>query len=372
MFLRQLNITNFRNYDNISISLTPNINIFFGNNAQGKTNLLEAIYFLALTKSHRCQNQKDLIGLNKNFSNVSGILEVENKSMELFIGFDAYKKKLKIDNLSIKKVQDYVSNMNLIIFYPDDLEIIKGLPEIRRRFLNTEISQMSNSYAKVLEEYNRLLKMRNDYLYESSDCFDDVYYEVLTSYLIERAISIYKYRKNFISKINKVVENIFNKIAGYENFSIKYIPSIDVDYSSNNVKNIISCMYKEIVIEEKKLKKTLIGPHRDDFVFLLGEDNLKIYGSQGQQRLSVIALKLAEISLIKNIKKTTPIILLDDVFSELDDVKKNNLLEYIDDTAQVIITTTDLNNINKEVIEHANVMKVYNGNLEEVKTYGRE
>ena len=124
MFLRQLNVSNFRNYDNISINLSPNVNIFFGNNAQGKTNLLEAIYFLGLTKSHRCQNQKDLIGLNKDFSNVSGILEMEDRTLELFVGFDESKKNLKIDNQNIKKVRDYISNMNLIIFCPDDLEII--------------------------------------------------------------------------------------------------------------------------------------------------------------------------------------------------------------------------------------------------------
>lgn len=373
MFLRQLNISNFRNYDNISINLSPNVNIFCGNNAQGKTNLLEAIYFLGITKSHRCLNQEDLIKSNKEISNVSGLLEIEDNTLELFIGFDKSKKNLKINNQGIKKVRDYLSNMNLIIFCPDDLEIIKGLPEVRRRFLNTEISQISTSYAKVLEEYNKLLKMRNDYLNDSSNFFDDTYYDILTGYLIDRAISVYKYRKNYIDKLNKVLGDIYYCVTGYENFNIKYIPSIDIDYSSSDVKDIISNMYKEIKNEEKRLKKTLLGPHRDDFEFLLGDNNLKVYGSQGQQRMSVISLKLAEISIMKDIKKTTPIILLDDVFSELDDKKKNSLLEYILlENTQVIITTTDLNNISDNLLENSKIMNINNGILEEVKEDGRK
>lgn len=370
MFLRQLSVSNFRNYDNISINLSPNVNIFCGNNAQGKTNLLEAIYFLGITKSHRCQNQEDLIKSDKDFSNVSGVLEIEDNTLELFIGFDKSKKNLKINNQSIKKVRDYLSNMNIIIFCPDDLEIIKGLPEVRRRFLNTEISQISTSYVKVLEEYNKLLKMRNDYLNDSSNFFDDTYYDILTNYLIERAINVYKYRKNFIDKINKIVGNIYYQVAGYENFNIKYIPSIDVDYSSFDLKSEINNMYKEIRNEEKRLKKTLLGPHRDDFEFLLDDKNLKVYGSQGQQRIGVISLKLSEISIIKNIKNTTPIILLDDVFSELDDKKKNSLLQYIKNESQVIITTTDLNNMHSELLENAKIMKINNGNLEEVNLDG--
>lgn len=372
MFLRELNVSNFRNYDNISMNLSQNVNIFCGNNAQGKTNLLEAIYFLGLTKSHRCQNQEDLIKRDKDFSNVSGILKIDDNTLELFIGFDKSKKNLKINNQGIKKIRDYISNMNLIIFCPDDLEIIKGLPEVRRRFLNTEISQISTSYAKVLEDYNKLLRMRNDYLNDSSNFFDDTYYDILTGYLIDRAISVYKYRKNFIDKLNKIVGNIYCQVAGYESFNIKYMPSIDINYSSSEVKEIISDMYKEIKIEEKRLKKTLLGPHRDDFEFLLSDNNLKIYGSQGQQRMAVISLKLAEISIIKDIKKTTPIILLDDVFSELDDKKKNSLLEYILGDIQVIITTTDLNNLNENLLKNAKIMYITNGNLEEVKEDGRK
>ena len=372
MFLRELNVSNFRNYDNISMNLSPNVNIFCGNNAQGKTNLLEAIYFLGFTKSHRCQNQEDLIKRYKDFSNVSGILKIEDNTLELFIGFDKSKKNLKINNQGIKKIRDYISNMNLIVFCPDDLEIIKGLPEVRRRFLNTEISQISTSYAKVLEDYNKLLRMRNDYLNDSSNFFDDTYYDILTGYLIDRAISVYKYRKNFIDKLNKIVGNIYCQVAEYENFNIKYIPSIDIDYGSNEVKGIISDMYKKIKIDEKRLKKTLLGPHRDDFEFLLSDNNIKIYGSQGQQRMAVISLKLAEISIIKDIKKTTPIILLDDVFSELDDKKKNSLLEYILGDIQVIITTTDLNNLNENLLKNAKIMYITNGNLEEVKEDGRK
>lgn len=370
MYLKQLEINNFRNYDSISLRLTPNINIFYGNNAQGKTNLLEAIYFLGLSKSHRCSNMDSLIKNGSSISNISGMLEMNDSTINLFVGFDKEKKNLKINNQPVNKVKDYVSNMNIIIFSPNDLDLIKGNPEIRRKYLNTEISQISSSYMKILDEYNKLLKMRNDYLSATNVYFDKVYFEILTSYLVERAISIYKYRRNYIDKINKLVPDIFYKISSFSGFFIKYVNSIDIDYNSENVRTEILKKYEEIFEEEKKMGKTLIGPHRDDFEFFLKDKNLKLYGSQGQQRISIIVLKLAEIHVFNQIKNSTPIILLDDVFSELDDQKKNNLLKYIDNSAQVIITTTDLNNIDEEVIKHANVMKICNGNLEEVRDNG--
>ncbi len=367
MYLKQLEICNFRNYDKLNLSLSPYINIFYGDNAQGKTNLLEAIYFLGLSKSHRCSNIENLIKSGSSTSNVKGSLDFNANNIEMFIGFAKDKKNLKINGQPVSKIKEYISYMNIIFFGPDDLELIKGNPDVRRKYLNTQISQISSSYVKILDDYNKLLKMRNDYLSNYNYKFDNSYFEILTNYLIERAVSIYKYRRNYIEKINKLVPEIFYKITGFSDFSIKYVPNIDLELDSINIKDNMLQKLHEILEEEKLAGKTLLGPHRDDFEYLLNDKNLKLYGSQGQQRVSVITLKLAEITIFKKIKESTPIILLDDVFSELDDHKKNNLLEYIDNTAQVIITTTDLSNIDSEIIKHANVMKICNGNLEEVK-----
>lgn len=367
MFLKQLELCNFRNYISLKLDFHEYTNIICGNNAQGKTNILEAIYFLGLTKSHRLSETSDLIQNGKEFATVSGILKSGEDTQNFFIGFDKSRKNLKIDNKIVKKVGEYVANINLILFCPDDLEILKGHPDVRRRFLNTEISQISASYFKILEEYNKLLKMRNDYLFNSSNSFDANYFSILTNYLVDRIISICKYRKNFIDKLNKNISSIYENITGLSDFSIRYIPNIMLDYHSNNVKEEIMNMYQNMENKEREAGKTLLGPHRDDFEFYLQEDNLKSYGSQGQQRVAVLSLKLAEISIFEEIKKTTPIILLDDVLSELDINKKSSLLKYIMDKMQVIITTTDINDIHKDIIKHANVIKIKEGKLEEVK-----
>lgn len=372
MYLQQLEVNNFRNYDKITLNLTPNINIFYGDNAQGKTNLLEAIYFLGLSKSHRTNNTFNLIKSDKSCANVKGLLNIDNNIVNMFIGFDKERKNFKINNQVMAKMKNYNSYMNVIFFGPDDLELIKGSPDVRRKYLNTQISQVSSSYAKLLDEYNRLLKMRNDYLSNSFNNFDLSYFNILTSYLVERSIGIYRYRKNYIERINKLIPEIFKKISTFTGFNIRFIPNIDLNYNASNIKKLLLDRYNNLMEEEKIACKTLIGPHRDDFDYFLNNNSLKLFGSQGQQRLAIIALKFAEISVFKDIKGSTPIILLDDVFSELDDNKKNCLLQFLSNDAQVIITTTELNCIEEKILNNAHIMKICNGKLEEVKTYGRE
>lgn len=369
MFLKHLEINNFRNYTNLSLDFDSKVNIIIGDNAQGKTNLLEAVYFLGLVKSHRTSNINSIIKNDCDVTNISGILVNQNGELQLFIGLNQNEKKLKIDNQIVKKISDYASNMNVILFSPDDLDLIKGNPEARRKYLNNEICQISSSYFNILDEYNKLLKMKNDYLLNYKK-FDDNYYDILNNYLVDRSINIYKYRKNFVEKINKNVSSIFKYITNYDNFYINYVPNLDVNYEMPNLKEEIKRIYSQNKEKEKSLRKVLVGPHRDDIQFMLSDIDLKYYGSQGQQRMAIISLKLAEISIFFDIKKTTPIILLDDVFSELDDEKKNRLLKFIDCDSQVIITTTDLNNISKDIIKSANILKITEGNLEEVEIDG--
>lgn len=363
MFLKHILLINFRNYDNLSLDFNKNINIIYGKNGQGKTNLLESIYLLGLTKSHRNNNDNNLIKKNSEFLKVSGLLRNKDfdKKLEIYINND--KKIYKIDNDLIKKKIDYLSNMNVVIFYPDDLMLIKGSPLERRKFLNTEISQLNKSYYKLLSDYEKILKMRNNYL-KNNRTYDVNYFNIITDHLIEKAKYIIYFRLKFIKKINNTLSSIYKNIIDLDNFYIKYKSDIDVlENNVDKIKEKLNIQYEKLLNEEFKAKTTLFGPHRDDFEFFLADKNLRDYGSQGQQRSAVISLKLSLINIIKEVIGEKPILLLDDVFSELDDEKKNNLLNYIDGDMQVIITTTDINNIDEKLVKAAKIIEIDNAKI---------
>lgn len=368
VFLQQLKLKNFRNYEKVNIKLSDNINIFYGDNAQGKTNILESIYLLGLTKSHRATSDNDLIMNEKNYYTVEGMINKNKIRTKLLLKYAEKNKEYYIDNNKILKTADYLSNMNVIIFYPDDIEIIKGLPEIRRKYLNTELSQLYPTYYKILNEYNKLLKMRNDLLKKACnrEKIDFNYLNIVTEYYIDKAVFIYRARKKFIEKISIFASSIFSDISKSKNFSLSYItkPYIE-DFNTCALKENLKNVMQENLEKEIKLGMSLYGPHRDDFEFILNGSNLKKFGSQGQQKLSVLALKLSEIKIFENQLNETPILLLDDVFSEFDKHKKNNILKYIDRNIQTIITTTDLNNIKKEIINVSKVFYIDKGNIVE-------
>ena len=368
MYLEELQLRNFRNYDSLKIKLNPHINIFYGNNAQGKTNLLESIYVLGLTKSHLLNLDSNLIKDNQKICKIKGVIKKNKFKERLEINLNEGKKILKIDNTEIKKVTEYInSSLNVIIFYPEDLEIIKGSPNIRRNFINLELSQLSDNYLKILTEYNKLLKIRNDYLKKINKNIkvDETYFKIITNYLVEKAILIYKMRSKFIRKINENCGKIFLELSKLEGFNIKYIPNFIFDNDETKIKSNLLSIYDKHHKKEVKLGTTLYGPHRDELEFYLNDKNLKSYGSQGQKRLAVLATKLSEIEIFKQFKNNTPILLLDDVFSELDDVKKNNLVRCINDEIQVIITTTELKNVNK--FKSANIFKIKDGEVIKIK-----
>jgi len=298
---------------------------------------------------------------------ITGNIYIKNIKSKLEISVDNQKKYLKIDNNNITKTSEYISKMNLIIFYPDDLELIKNSPNIRRNFLNLELSQLYSNYYILINEYNKILKMRNDYLKISKN-FDLNYFEIITNFLIEKSIQIYRIRNKFIIKLNKNVEKIFKSLTNIEKFNILYKNSLNFNnYEKDYLKEILKNEFKKIIKKEIKYKMTLIGPHRDDLEFYIDNQNLKEYGSQGQQRMAVLATKLAEIEIFKEIKDTTPILLLDDVFSELDKNKKNNLIKFINNNMQVIITTTDLSNINKKLLKNSKLIQIEAGNIKKIK-----
>lgn len=375
MILKNIKLQNFRNYEILEIPFSSGINIIYGNNAQGKTNLLESIYVLAITKSHRSFIDHNLIKDGKMNSKIIGVVEKNGLVSTYEISLMFNKKKCFIDQNEIKKLSDYISNLNIIIFYPEDLEIIKGSPQLRRRFMNTEISQLDRNYFKVLNDYMRLLKMRNDSLknMKSYSGTEHPYFSAVTEYLIEKYALIHKMRMKFISKINEYCEKIFFDISGVNGFHIQYESNINFEnLTYEESKQKIKQRYQEVLPREYRLKTTLLGPHKDDISFWIGPINLRNFGSQGQQRMAVLAIKLAEIEVFKNYCKEKPILLLDDVFSELDDKKKNNLLSYINGEIQTIITTTEIDNIEKFILKQSTLIEINNGaikNITEVKEH---
>lgn len=364
MILKNIEIINFRNYSHLNINFDKKINIFYGNNAQGKTNLLEAIYFLGITKSHRTSIDIELLKEKTGFFRISGTIKT-NYDYNLQINYEKNKKKCFIDGNKQSKIEDYVGKMKVIMFCPEDLNLIKGLPIERRNYLDIQIEQFSligTKYFKVLNEFNNILKKRNLMLKNAASglVIDDMYFEVLTQFLINKMIYIYKSRKKYVERLNDFIDDIYFKLTGYKGLKIIYKTDISLN---NELEDSLKIEFKNNKNKELILGNTLIGPQKDDILFILDSKELKKYGSQGQQRMAIIALKMASIEILHKYDKVTPILLLDDVFSELDYDKRNSLFEYIYDNVQTFITTTDLNNLNEKLIKLAKIFNVENGNI---------
>lgn len=363
MILKNLEIVNFRNYSYANIEFDNKINIFYGKNAQGKTNLLEAIYFLGITKSYRTIFDRELLKENMEFFQISGLIK-EDYDYHLKINFRNHKKCF-IDDNKQKNIESYIGKMKVIMFCPEDLNLIKGLPVERRYYLDTQIEQFSligNKYYTVLSEFNNILKIRNNLLKNNLNGIkiNEMYFDVLTQFLINKIIYIYKKREKYIERINEVIDNVYFKLSGYKGLKIVYKTDVELN---GNLENILNEKFKFNKNKEMIVGTTLIGPQKDDFLFLLESKDLKKYGSQGQQRMAVIALKMASIEILKKYDKVTPILLLDDVFSELDFEKRNSLFEYIYGNVQTFITTTDLNNLDKRLVNLAKIFNIENGNI---------
>lgn len=369
MFLKNIKIQNFRNYKLLNVDFYNGINIIYGKNGQGKTNLLEAIYVLSITKSHKSFIDTKLIMESENFFKIKGLLNTSNINKKLEINMTEKNKVLKIDEIIKNKLSDYTSVMNVIIFYPEDLEIIKGSPILRRKYINTQLSQIDNSYLDILNEYNKLLKMRNDYLKQINyNIHNQIYLKTLNDYYIKKSILLYKMRKKYIEKVNERISDIYYDISGLKNLKVIYKSNIDFNYDNNDdLYNKIINKIDSVYETEKKLKTTLVGPNRDDFEFYIDDKNIKLFGSQGQQRMAILAFKLAEIEIFKNVKNEYPILLLDDVFSELDKNKKNNLLKYINNNIQTFITTTDLTSISKKLRNKAKLFEIESGKIKKIE-----
>lgn len=368
MKLTKLSLTNFRNYSNVSVSFNSKMNIFIGNNAQGKTNILEAIIILALTKSHRIGVNPNIIQFNKNKCCIKGTVKKDRIITKLGVTIAEDSKKIEVNGNDIKKIADYISNLNVIVFTPDDLEIIKNSPNIRRNLLNIQLSQISKTYLNTYNEYNKILKTRNEYLKVlfNNSIADKDYLDIITDKLIEKAIIIYQKRKEYLELVSRRIDDYYKEITGVSGLKIFYDPNIDFEsYEYEDIRRKLKHIYKKNYLKELNYGMTMYGPHRDDFHFEFLGNDLKFFGSQGQQRLAVLAFKLAEIDIFTEYNATTPLLLLDDIFSELDLKKRNRLLKFISGREiQSILTTTDLKNINKKYLDDSYIYEVVNGNIE--------
>ena len=366
MRIERLKLTNFRNYSNLDIKLSSNINLFIGDNAQGKTNILESIYLLSLTKSNRYGNEDNLIKFNEEIAKIEGMIYGDFPIRKQEIHLTKTKKQLFINNKEIRRNRDYISNFCVIAFTPDDLEIVKGSPNVRRNMLNIDISQLHNNYIAYLNEYNQVIKIRNEYLKKMNlnGNADERYLEVINSKMIENAIIIYQFRFEFFNKVNELVSKIFKKITGISNLTIKYHNSLNIDTFD---KEIIRKKYQNKIKKNLNIElmqgMTLTGPHRDDFSFDLNGIDMKSFASQGQQRMAIVALKLSEIYLFKKEYGEYPVLLLDDIFSEIDNKKRQRIIKYLQNDIQSIITTTDVNDISSEILESATIYNVKSGKV---------
>lgn len=368
MKISKINLINFRNYSKATIPLCPSMNVFVGDNAQGKTNILEAITILALTKSHRVGNSPNIIKFDKTKCSISGTIKKNKIITKLNVEITEDTKKLSINETNIRKVADYISNLNIIVFTPDDLEIVKGSPNVRRNLLNIQLCQLSKEYLNIYNEYNKLLKTRNEYLkiLFNNSLGDTNYLDIITDKLIEKAIVIYQKRKEYVDLININIDKNYKEISGDSGISVKYVTNVIFDnYEYETIRKKLKHTFKKNYLKELNYGMTIYGPHRDDLYFEYNDNDLKYFGSQGQQKLAILSFKLSEIPIFKDISGESPVLLLDDIFSELDIKKRNKLLKLISlDDVQSIITTTDLRNINKKYIDGAFIYNVRSGNVE--------
>ena len=366
MKIKKIKLINFRNLDKVELNFINKINIIIGGNGAGKTNILEAIYLNSLTKSFRANNDAELIKFDKEFLTIMTTIKDDSYNENVLYNIDKLSKKIYLNSSKVTKFSDYIGKYPVVISTPEDVLMIKTSPSTRRDVLNISICQFNKEYFKTLNEYNKLLKLRNDYLKRIliNSISDVKYFDILTNKLIEKAVYIYIERNNYINLINKYLPDIFEHICLNPNLIIKYSPNIDLNnYNEETLKNILYKKYKKDFNKEISLGMTITGPHRDDFSFILGDKDMKLYSSEGQKKMAVISFKLAEMMLFQKTDDKKPIILLDDLFSELDINNKNRLVKFIPDDLQVVITSNDLKGINKSIRDNAKIFKIKDGEV---------
>ena len=359
MNITKIELINFRNYSKKIFDKFSNLNIIIGKNGIGKTSILESIYLGSLAKSFKTNNDSTIIKEGENFFKIKIYYFDYGPKNNLEVYLDNNGKKTKINGKIQNKLSDFISKYRIILLSPDELKLIKSSPNTRRNYLNIQISQLHKEYIYYLNNYNNLIKNKNDYLKKLmlNSNLDQRYLDIIDEKIIDEGIKIFNYRKQYINLINENINSIFKNYINKQNIVIKY----ESDYELNDKEKLIQILKKNRK-KEINIGMTDFGIHRDDYIFLQNDNNSKEYSSQGIQKLIILAMKLSEVKIYIKNYNIKPILLLDDLFSELDMKNRNNIFKSLDKNIQIFITTTDLKNINKKIIGKA---KIYN--LDEVK-----
>ena len=334
MIVKELELHNLRNYEYLKVNFNKGINYIYGENASGKTNILEAIYFLSLTRSFRTSEIEELVKKDASFAKILAKIDTQNVSKTLEISFNKSGKKILVNGKKVLKISELNSLINVISFIPKNTNLLKDAPKERRKFLNIYLSKFSNNYLKTLSVYEKILKERNDAF--KAYKINPTLIDILTNQLISLNKEIYLYRKKFVNEINKYLADVFKEVS-LTNEKLKMEYESFLNSQNENIENFLKNEFENIKEEEFKRKQTLIGIHKDDFKIYIDEKDVSLYGSQGENRISIISLILSLYFLNKEEK---PIIVLDDVISELDEKHEENLLKYLENFNQVFITNT--------------------------------
>ena len=377
MKIKSLKLLYFRNYLSTNIDAHPSLNVLVGNNANGKTNIIESIFCLALGKSYRTKSDSECILFGETATAMSCIVNKNDKDLDIMLGINNKGKSAKIAGIKKTKLTDFVGELNIVLFSPEDLQIVKGSPALRREFMNREFYQFSRIYHKYYLMYQHLLKQRNSYLKDMrknpKDEMSLAYLETLTSQLAKVALYITKERVSFVQDISKLTyKNMLNISNGQETLKIKYKSSVldalnisEINDESFTEENLTKVMMKKS-FDDIMRGSTKIGPQHDDLEFYINDLDAKMYASQGQQRSIVLSLKLAEINYLKEKTGTYPVLLLDDVLSELDKNRQLKLLDAINENVQTFITTPSISDIKEDLLKKAKVFNIENGNISEI------
>ena len=347
MRLTKLSLRHLRNYDTCDLSFDEGIHLFVGPNAQGKTNLLEAIAYLSTTRSHRTQNDRDLIQEGQEAFVIKAIVIKGRKLIEERLSLSAQGKNLFLNRTAIKRVSDFIGEMNAVLFCPDDMALFQASPRVRRRFIDMELSKLSKAYTRTLNEAARLLKERNACLKQEQ--VNEAYLQVVS----ERLQDLLEHCRCFYANLSH--DDTF--------LSFHYHCCVNYSEDEEQLKEQLRLKYEKARMRDQMLKQTTVGIHKEDFMFLINEKEVCSYASQGQKRSVLLALKIGMVAMIHSLIHEYPVLLLDDVFSELDEQRRYKLLASLPANVQIFITTTELADIPIVAGRKYSVWKVKQGQV---------
>lgn len=355
MWLDKIKIVNFRNYDSLEMIFEKGINYLYGSNGVGKTNLIEAIYYISNLESFRTSEDKNLLKDNKGEFFIEG--SIDNKDYSLLVNKD--KKLLSIDGIVYKKYREYIGRVNVIHFIPEEVYLLKDYPKDRRKFMDKEISKMDKTYLNDLLIYNKLLKQRNDLL-KSIDIYKDKLLEVIDDKISELQVGIIKSRKSFLEEIMLIINRFETSLNKVYDFKIVYQCCFE-----KITKEDILEKYKKNLLKDKEKMVTSLGVHKDDFKIMVNDNDASNFVSQGEQRFIILLVKLALVKLIKGKIESFPILVLDDVFSELDEGRKEEIIKIIKEFDQVFITGCEMKDISQ--IEYSSRYEIKESKIKKIK-----